>query len=353
MMYSRRDYLKLMLAGAATATLTWGCSERASSRVVTVFHLPATFSRRSGYLTANITGALEPGTKASYQVNGGEWRQIMHAPPRNPEPFFTIELSLNELLPGRNRVTIRCEDGAGCAETLPLDFRYDPSPIALPLRVNWAGADLDVGDGQWETFNDGKIWRVRPAPGFETYDRLLIVTGTFPGARRIKTDMTYRGRGDSKKNKPFGFGVLPMWGGHTDTETTVPRRGWNYSICWYYSKYAGLGSEFSFKLGDEAPRWVSAYRNIDLQQDQKFFLEIEVWSDKDNQGQHRRYVQRFRWRADDSASWGEWLEIADNAGGNLPEGEYAVALVAHRCQVEFGSVTVEPLLPGDAPPDCR
>jgi len=350
MMYNRRDLLKLTIAGAAT--LTWGCSEQTGSRFATVFHLPGTFSRRYGDFTANIVGVLEPDIKASYQVNGSEWRKIMHSPPRIPEPFFTIELSTDDLLSGPNQVKIRCDDGDDCGEILRLDFRYDPSPVVLPRQIDWAGADLDVGGGQWETFNDSNGWRVRPKPGFETYDRLLIVTGAFPGARRIKTDMIYRGRGSSDKKRPFGFGILPMWGGRPDTDRMVPRRGWNFSLCWYYSKYGALGSEFSYKLGGDAPRWVSAYQNIDLQQDQRFFLVIEVWPERNSQSQHQRYVQRFRWRSEDSESWGEWLELADNAGGNLSEGEYAVALIAHRCQVEFGSVSVEPLSTGDGPPDC-
>jgi len=350
MMYNRRDLLKLMLAGAAT--LTWGCSEQTGSRFVTVFHLPEKFSRRYGDFTANITGVLETDINASFQVNGSEWQKIMHAPPRIPEPFFAIELSAADLLPGPNQLKIRCDDGYGCSEILQLDFRYDPSPVVLPRQVDWEGADLDVGGGQWETFNDDKGWRVRPTPGFETYDRLLIVTGAFPGARRIKTDMIYRGRGNGDKKRPFGFGVLPMWGGRPDTDRKVPRRGWNFSLCWYYSKYAALGSEFSYKLGDEEPRWVSAYRNIDLQQNQRFSLEIEAWPETDMQGRHWRYVQRFRWRQQDSAPWGEWLQLADNAGGNIAEGEYAVALIAHRCQVDFGSVTVEPLSSGDSPPGC-
>jgi hypothetical protein len=350
MMYNRRDFLKLTLVGAAT--LIWDCSEQTSPRFATVFHLPDTFSRRNGDFTANITGVLAPDIKASYQVNGREWRKIMHAPPRIPEPFFTIELSVDDLLPGPNQVKIRCDEGDDCGEILRLDFRYDPSPVVLPLQVDWAGADLDVGGGKWETFNDDKGWRVRPTPGFETYDRLLIVTGAFSGARRIKTDMIYRGRGSSEKTRPFGFGVLPMWGGRPDTDRKVPRRGWNFSLCWYYSKYGALGSEFSYKLGDEAPRWVSAYRNFDLRKDQEFFLEIEIWSDRDSQGRHRRYVQRFRWRSEDSGSWGEWLKLADNAGGNIPEGEYAVALITHRCQVDFGNVTVEPLSSIDGSPGC-
>lgn len=118
---------------------------------------------------------------------------------------------------------------------------------------------------------------VRPTRGVEAYDRILIVTGSFSGARRIKTDIIYRGRGNSEERRFFGFGVLPMWGGRPDTDPSRPRRGWNFSLCWYYSKYGALGSEFSYKLGNREEQWVSAYQNITLQPGQKFFLEIEVW----------------------------------------------------------------------------
>jgi hypothetical protein len=342
--------LKLTLAGAVT--LIWGCGEKTSARFATVFHLPRTFSRRFGDFTANIVGVLESDSKASYQINGGEWWEITHMPPRVPEPFFTIELSADDLSPGPNQVKIRCDNGDESGEILRLDFRYDPSPVVLPRQVDWEGADLDVGSGKWETFNDGKGWRVRPKPGFETYDRLLIVTGAFPGARRIKTDVLYRGRGSSVKKRPFGFGVLPMWGGRPDPNPRAPRRGWNFSLSWYYSKYGALGSEFSYKQGGEDFRFVSTFQSIDLQMDQRFFLEIEVWPERDSQGQHWRYVQRFRWRSEESVPWSDWLELADNAGGDIPEGEYAVALIAHRCQVDFGSVTIEPLSSDDVPPGC-
>ena len=73
MLFSRREILKLTLAGATT--LIWGCSDQTSSGFVKIFHLPVTFSRRYGDFTANIVGVLEPDIRASFQINGSEWRE--------------------------------------------------------------------------------------------------------------------------------------------------------------------------------------------------------------------------------------------------------------------------------------
>jgi hypothetical protein len=53
----------------------------------------------------------------------------------------------------------------------------------------------------------------------------------------------------------------------------------------------------------------------------------------------------MRWRGGGDATDGVWFELADREGAPLPVGEYAVALVAHRCQVDFGPVRVEAMTP--------
>ncbi|MGD9849931.1 MAG: hypothetical protein AB7T38_01560 [Nitrospirales bacterium] len=82
-------------------------------------------------------------------------------------PFFAIELSVDDLLHGLNRLNIRCDNESGCTDFLELTFRYDPSPILLPLQVDWKDVDLDVGDGQWETFKDDKIWGLGQREGLK------------------------------------------------------------------------------------------------------------------------------------------------------------------------------------------
>jgi len=335
----RRTFLAA--SALAGATLVWGCSHPTSTGSITLYHLPKRFSRRGDDLTANITGRLEEGTHASYRLNGGPWREIQHGGPRNPEPFFTIEIPAHELETGRNELELRCNVSESCEPPLRVRFEYDPSPIDLPLTVNWRNADLNVDDGAWETFEENGQWRVRPRPGFEDYDRVLIATGAFAGGRRVRTDMQFLEH--SVPGRPYGFGVLPMWGGRPDDRSDGPRRGWSFSLCWYYSTYHGIGSEFSYKVGDGGPEWASTYQDFVLEPGRRVFLDIEVWPESTKEGRGFRYVQRFRLRRDESAPWGKWLTLTDTVSGTLPRGEYAVALVAHRCQVNFGPILVEAL----------
>jgi hypothetical protein len=225
-------------------------------------------------------------------------------------------------------------------EITTLQFEYDPTPISLPLTVDWRTADLDVQDGFWETFSTPDGYRVRPKPGFEDYDRLIVVAGAFPGGRRIETDLVFRR--SMTRSKPFGFGVLPLWGGHPDGASIRPRRGWNFSLVWFYSRYNGVGMEFSYKYGNAQPDWISSYRNLTLAANVRYFLAVEAWPELDAAGAHKRYRQRMQWWTEGEPPPHEWIELTDAEGAPIPPGEYAVALNAHRSQVDFGPVVIKP-----------
>ncbi|OHB35911.1 MAG: hypothetical protein A2Y08_04035 [Planctomycetes bacterium GWA2_40_7] len=198
---------------------------------------------------------------------------------------------------------------------------------------------------------------MRPKPGFEDYDRVLAVTGAFSDGRRIETDMVFRsfkrkasdGPGFPKNllnltnDVPYGFGILPMWGGRPDSQGITPRRGWNFCIAWFYSRYKGVGMEFSYKQGDLSPKWISTYRNFNVEENRKYFLNVECWPEREETGRHVLYRQRMKWWAEGESEPDNWMELDDIAGSTLPDGEYAVALVAHRSQVDFGPVTVKPI----------
>lgn len=57
-------------------------------------------------------------------------------------------------------------------------------------------------------------------------------------------------------------------------------------------------------------------------------------------GEHQHYAQRMKWWRIDSPEPDNWMTLTDQSGGRLPAADYGVALVAHRCQVEFGQVRV-------------
>lgn len=306
-----------------------------------ILHQPSVFTRRYADFTANICGVFSGQVKqAKYQLNQGGWHDISHQAPRILWPFFTIELSPDDLYPGENQLSFQVFGPGTTKETVPVRFAYDPSPVKLPKKVIWSDTDLTADDGFWESINVDGTWRVRPKPGFEDYDRVLVVSGAFPGGRRIQTDIIYRY--ETGRGKPYGFGVLPLWGGRPDD--IRPRRGWNYGLAWYYSRYQAIGVEFSYKHGNGERKWVSTYLGgYNVKAGTKYFLIVDTWPELDADGNHLRYRQRLKWWAEDEDQPAEWVDLADTEGCPIPQGEYAIALNAHRTQVEFGPVLVEPL----------
>jgi hypothetical protein len=338
-LYTRRVFLAttaLAAAGAACSHL-WP-----PSSLLRIFHAPRRFTRRAGDFTANVCGAFASVVSgARYRLNDGLWQELRQSPPRVPPPFFTIELEAGALRPATNRLEIEATAFGHKTETRLLQFDYDPAPITLPLNVDWSSHELDVQDGHWETFTVKGERRVRPIPGSENYDRLIAVCGAFSGGRRIETSFIFRH--NAFDDRPFGFGVLPLWGGRPDDPGVSPRRGWNFSLAWYYSHYNGVGVEFSYKYGDAPPKWVSSYRDLKLVPGRRYFLAVECWPELDVAGRHRCHRQRMKWWAAGEPAPDEWIEVIDTVGSPIPPREYGVALVAHRSQVEFGPVVVTPL----------
>jgi hypothetical protein len=326
------------VAGSACGCIEAG-TETASS-LIRFFHAPKRFARRAGDFTANICGAFEGNVKhAQYRLNNGTWRRLERTPPRVPPPLFTIELSPDELHCGTNYLEIEVTALEHKPETALLQFDYDPAPITLPMTIDWSSNDLDVQDGHWENFAVEGEWRVRPTPGFENYDRILVVSGAFAGGRRIETDFVFH----ENVHEPFGFGVLPLWGGHSDDPGVGLRRGWNLSVAWFYSRYKGVGIEFSYKHGAAQPRTTKRYRHYTLTPKRRYHLVVEVWPEVNASGRHSFYRKRLKWWMDGEPNSDQWLDLADKDGCPLPPREYAVALIAHRSQVDFGSVVIEPL----------
>ncbi|MGB7444379.1 MAG: twin-arginine translocation signal domain-containing protein [Coleofasciculaceae cyanobacterium] len=337
--YTRRTFLQTS-ALAAGGILFHGCmsSSNQTEKLVEVLHLPKRFSRRHGEFTANITGVLAPEVKkVRYQLNDGKWIEFSQEGPRVPPPLFVLELRAEELRPGTNELNIEAKAGLAQPELTTVQFEYDPTPIKLPISIDWSNPELDVQDGSWEIFEDNGQKRVRPTPGFEDYDRILAVTGAFAGGRRVETDVIFRS--NTKKGK-YGFGVLPIWGGHPDDLGVSPRRGWSYGLGWFYSKYNGVGNEFSYKYSDQPFEWVNSYRGLDLKEGVRYLITVECLPEVDQARRHTGYLQRLKWQTEGEQTSAQWIELIDTEGSPLAPGEYAVGLLAHRCQVDFGPVTI-------------
>lgn len=340
-----------VLLAVGVLVLWWWHSQ---AELITILHAPATYDRRADTFTANVTGRLDYLAQSlEYRLNDSPgWVVVGQRRPRVTPPDFTIELPADALRPGENKLELRATGIFRDAEEKTLGFSYDPSPIGLPKAIDWTDAgELDVQDGAWETFLNGDgTTRVRPVPGTEGFDRVLAVTGAFAGGRRVTTDVVFHDVRDRRflrlpfmPRRGYGFGIFPMWAGQPDEPGVSPRRGWRFSLAWYFSVSRGVGTSFSDKVGDGAPAWVEMERNLTLQWDHKYHIIAEAWPETSPDGSHLGYRQRIKWWPDGEPEPEPWLDVSDRAGAPLPQGEYAVALMSLRSAVDFGPVTVEPM----------
>lgn len=329
--------IAISLAGIFTAAALSG----PGNSVLQVHHCPTVYSRRTDDLTANICGRLSPfSADLRYRLNGGAWIDSKPSPPRLAAPNFVIELSPEELAAGRNHLELSVTRFGIAKASQSVHFHYWPHGEKLPLVQDWSSDQLDVYDGRWEVIEIDGERRVRPTPGTEDYDRIVAVCGALPGGRRVETTVTYRHHLD---NSLYGFGVLPLWGGRPNSQQQ-PRDGWIFSLAWYYSHSRGVGQSFSFASSAASAEFTERFRSMNPQSGQTYHIVAECFPVVGSAGQHLGYRQRMKWWAAGEGAPQRWMQL-DDFDVPLPAREYAVALVAHRCQVEFGSVRVSPIAP--------
>lgn len=292
---------------------------------------------KTGNLTANFPATLGPlaGT-VRYRANDGPWRPATSRPPRVAPGRIVMELPADQLQPGRNSLRIRVRGPFGLHRDIIQPFVYDPSPAALPVTLDWQVNHPEVQDGQWERIETPSGWRLRPLPGTEGYDRLALVSPPFSGGRGVKVTVTFRA--ETGEGLPYGFGVIPLWGGHMDDRQGAPRGGWDLAIAWAYSRSDGVGIEVSHHPGHGAPRALARYVPFTPRAGETYHLAAEAWRDPGD-GLFRLHLH---WRGPDDEAGTRAVTLTDTQG-LLTDKPYAVALIAHRAQVEFGAVRLYPL----------
>lgn len=308
-------------------------------RAIELVHAPRRFSRRAGHLSANFCGLIDGAAcDFRYRVNDGDWRPLGQGAPRVEPANFTIEIEADELRAGENLLTIEAPGRGARHQSHP--FVYDPAPVALPFTIDWFEYDLEAQDGIWEKIPAAGGWRVRPAPGFEGYDRILMVAGAIAGGRRVETDVVFhRPVGLGPGVEDWGFGVFPLWGGHPGAPDERPRSGWVCGVGWYFSLNGGIGVQIGQRYPGEEVHKTHVAEPFEPRPGMKYALTVEAYAETGAAGQHQ-WRLRLKWRAADGTASDGWIEMLDTEPYPLPPGEYAVALIAHRCQVEFGPVTV-------------
>jgi hypothetical protein len=333
---------------ALVALISIRVREHASQPLVTVYHEPVRFDRRSHAFSANVTGTLaDENVTAVYSLNGGPDVELPQGGHRSPPPRFIVEMEADELRAGSNRLDIRARRG-GRTQELSYEFAYDPTPPRLPIELEWKDAAIVVEDGHWERFqSDDGQWRVRSKPGDEGYDRVIVFAGAFDGARRVETDVIFRYRVDAGE---WGFGLLPLWGGRPENTDFRPKRGWLFSLAWFFERQRGVGNEFSQRTGVEPPSFTTAYHDLVLEPDVRYRVITETWPERDASGAFVRYFQRMKWWPAAAPEPAGWIVLADDQRLPLPERDYGVAFVCYRSQVDIGPVRILPIDARPLPP---
>ncbi len=329
--------------GLAVAAVLWVW--HATAPLFVIHHAPSTFGARAGAFTLNVTGRLAwRATAASWRLDDGPSHPLRHSPPRVPVPEFVVEIPPDGLEPGVHRLVIEATAPLRPAERRELVFRYDPTPPAATVVRRWEPAEeLDVQDGSFQRLRgaDGRWW-VRPVPGSEGWDRTIVASGAFAGARRVTTRLVFR-YAVAERGR-FGFGVFPLWGGRPEAGDVRPARGWRFGLLWYYGVLRAVGTGFSERIGDGPDVWVTNYRNFALEPGRVYLLRTEAWPEPAARGRTRWWV-RAKWWPEGSPEPDVWLAVSDDQGAPLADLPYGVALFAHYSQVEFGETVVEPLAP--------
>lgn len=305
-----------------------------------VHHAPEIFEARAGAFSANITGERSWRTEGlSWRLDGGPPQPLAVWPPRVPWPQFVVEIPATMLLPGDHVLVVEATAPLRPPQIWEHRFRYEPRHPSGPVVRSWQPAEpLDVQDGHFQRIRrgDGSFW-VRPVPGREGWDRTLVVTGAFVGARRVETRLIFRY--PTVDHGRFGFGMFPLWGGRPDVGHR-PARGWRFAILWYWGDLPGLQLGFSERVGDAPP--VDGPRSWPFlfEPGRIYRLIAEVWPAADG-----RWRLRARVHPEDEPASVGWFVAEDDNGLFAADEPLGVALFAHRSQVEFGETRVTPLAP--------
>lgn len=303
------------------------------------FSYPSVFRKRAGDLTANIVGSFSYAVvEARFSLNGGPEQKLGWQVPRVPRPLFVIELPVEQLQAGKNVVVLKTRSWTGAKSQSEFEFSYDDADVTLPISIDWTDDELDAQDGVWERLVNPAGCSVAVKPGHERYDRILMASGAFSVEREITAEFIFHGPKDVLK--PYGFGLLPLWGGRPGPDPAGPRSGWNFAIAWYYSIYSAVGMEFSYRRGTQAPDWVATYRNWDLKAGDACKVRVITTQQVQANDQAPGILQKMKWWRAGEPEPEQWMSLSDDSGCRLPEGEFAVALVAHNCSVQFGALRI-------------
>jgi hypothetical protein len=349
-MKSKRRVSTLFLAGMGIAVLWIGGTQYYRTHDVGLLDFGKgeirQISRRSGALTANFSGRVGSGASSlEYSINNGAWIPVDLSSKAFDQETVTLQVPRSLILGGQqlNHVFVRGSTWLKETEAeFPVRFVYDDAPPALPLVWSAAKGRTESDHGLWvQQARDGDPL-IQPVPGTEGYDRILLLSGAFAGARRIRARIVYLQGSLPHPGMLHGYGLIPLWGGNVDEDGVCPRRGWRYGLCWFYSAEQGYGIEFSNKPGAQEHDTVNRYAAFEPQPGRVERILIEAWPTQDEGAFSGWHIRAKRWFEDEQEPQA-WLQFSDSGGKRLPEQEYAVAFLAHRCSAGIFEARIEKL----------
>lgn len=306
------------------------------------------YSAPTGTLSVNVTGKRTRFVgKIEYrQGDTGPWLRLDLASPRLSRRSVVFELFPNEAKAHEITVNIRATSKIGTTRRFSRVVQIEAGsavPVA-PYLHEWIADDLETQDGRWELAvapsGETGSW-VRPSPGTEAYDRILLAGPSFSGPRRVEFSFVL----DEirKTPAPYGVGVLALWGGHLETTDRRPRRGWEYALGWWYSAYPGFGVEIARRVDNGPISTDNATRDepIELGKVYHMALEARPISKKDARG----IALRMKWsNSKDELESADWILETFDTGQDLSVNKsYAIGVLAHRTSARFSPIQITPL----------
>jgi len=294
---------------------------------------------------ANILGRVHPapdGTRLAFSLNdgppvplavGGDEHRL--AGPGD----FNIEIGLEELRPGVNRLLIAAAVPDGRTTDTEVRVNYHPDrEWALPCEIDWSRVEdiqdaVQVVDGRWRRTPEG-IRTEEP-----NYDRMLAVGDMTWTDYEVFAEVTLHDFSPPRGGPPhYGvthFGLATRWTGH-EPDDFQPH------VRWY-----PLGATAEFRLsrrlwrcswriiGDKG-RLIESRRRRRIRKNRRYRMKHRVETLENG---HTRYrVKLWPDSKREPPGWDlEWIEER----GDLPAG--SALLIAHHSDVTFGRIRIDPV----------
>jgi len=265
-----------------------------------------------------------------YSLNGGVVKPLsLGADGRRlqNDGDFNIDIAIDELKPGVNRVVIKAVDVAGGMAEASVRIDYFPGNMwPLPFELDWARVKSvqeksRAVDGLWSIVAEGARTK---EPG---YDRFLALGDMNWKDYEILVPITLHNL-DAESG---GVGILLRWGGHTDNPipNLQPKAGFLPLGCigWYRHGRIELYGNNSHIL---------ARQERQLVEGETYYFRMRVTTEVDGNELYQLRVWPVSELEPDA-----W-DIAGYQSGDNPR-RGSILLTAHEYDVNFGDVRVMPL----------